>query len=302
MAVKNILFIGLSSVGDVVMTTPVLQSLHNKYPEALFDIVTDNRSVALYESYPYKNNIYLKDKNKFLRGVPDLLLRLWKKRYDIIVDLRTDGLAYLLRSKKRYTKWSAKSYGPHAVEDLLGVISSLHGNESIPHTQVWLSESNRVYANKQVSVFKNKEKLLAISVGDPNKPVKTWPTDKFIELLNRYKDDFSGLIFLGGASEKANTLKVAENIDITYINATGNSLLESAALIEKSCLYIGPDSGLGHIASALKIPTISLFSQVSPERFRPWGNKAVCFRGEHNDARYISVDEISSAIRGLLGE
>jgi lipopolysaccharide heptosyltransferase III len=297
MVVKNILFIGLSSVGDVVMTTPVLQSLHNKYPKASFDIVSDNRSVALYESYPYKNKLYLKDKDKPLRGVPDLLLKLWKKRYDIIVDVRTDGLAYLLRSKKRYTKWFANSYGPHAVEDLLGVVSSLHGNDPIPHTQVWLSDSNRDYAIKQISVFKNKEKLLAISVGDPDKPFKTWPNNKFIELLKRHKNDFSGIIFLGGDSETENTLQVAGEIDIPYINAAGNSLLEAAALIEKSCLYIGPDSGLGHIASALKIPTISLFSQVSPERFRPWGDKAVCIRGENNDARNISVDIISSAVR-----
>ena len=174
MAVKNILFIGLSSIGDVVMTTPVLQSLHNKYPDAIFDIVTDKRSINLYGNYPYLNNLYLKDKDKPLRGVPDLLLRIWKNRYDIIVDLRTDGLAYLLRSKKRYTKWTAKSYGPHAVEDLLGVIAKLHKDKPIPDTQIWLSDKNREYAIKELSVFNNKDRLLALSIGDPRKPAKSW--------------------------------------------------------------------------------------------------------------------------------
>ena len=302
MVVKNILFIGLSSVGDVVMTTPVLQSLHDKYPEARFDIVTDRRSMALFENCQYKNNLYLKDKDKFLRGVPYLLSNLWKNRYDIIVDLRTDGLAYLLRSKKRYTKWSSKTYGPHAVEDLLGVIASLHGDDPIPHTQIWLSESNREYANKNISVFNDKKRLLALSVGDPRKPFKTWDTEKFIELINLHENDFSGVIFLGGEHEIENTLKVASKIDIPYINVVGNSLLEAAALIEKSCLYIGPDSGLGHIASAVKVPTVSLFGPVSPERFRPWGDMAICIRGENNDARNISVQEISSAVRSLANE
>ena len=76
MTVKKILFIGLSSIGDVVMTTPVLQSLHKLYPEALFDIVTDKRSIGLYASYPFKGRLYLKDKSKPLRGVPDLLLKM----------------------------------------------------------------------------------------------------------------------------------------------------------------------------------------------------------------------------------
>ena len=88
MSVNKILFIGLSSVGDVVMTTPVLTSLQNKYPEALFDIVVDKRGIGLYKNFPKLNKLYLKDKDKLLRGVPDLLLQLWKNRYDIVVDVR----------------------------------------------------------------------------------------------------------------------------------------------------------------------------------------------------------------------
>lgn len=300
MTVKNILFIGLSSVGDVVMTTPVLQSLHNKYPEALFDIVTDKRSIALYENYPYKNKLYIKNKNKFLRGAPELISSLWKKRYDIIVDLRTDGLAYLLRSKKRYTKWSAVSYGPHAVEELLGVIASLHRDEPIPHPHVWLSESNYAYADKIISTFKNKKRILALSVGDPNKPFKTWSTDNFVKLLNKYKNDFSGVIFLGGDSEMENTLKVLRLTNLPYVNVVGNNLLDTAALIQKARLYIGPDSGLGHIASALEIPTISFFSVFKPTRYRPWGNKAICLTGAEDDARNITYQEVSVAVRDII--
>ena len=64
MAVNKILFIGLSNVGDVIMTTPVLKSLHTKFPSASFDIVADKRSMNLYGNYPFLNSLYLKDKNK----------------------------------------------------------------------------------------------------------------------------------------------------------------------------------------------------------------------------------------------
>ena len=299
---KQILFIGLSSVGDVIMTTPVLESLHKKYPAALFDIVTDKRSIALYDNCPYKRNLYLKDKNKWLRGVPDLVIQLWKKQYDLIVDLRTDGLAYILRGKKRYTKWTSKSYGPHAVEELLGVIHSIHGAQGIPHPKVWLSAADTEYAEKQVSAFNNKDKLLALSVGDPNKAFKTWAVDKFIELLKKHKDSFSGFVFLGGESEHRNTSLVIEALDCPSINVTGNTLLQAAALLERSFLYIGPDSGLGHVASAVQTPTISFFSLMRPERFRPWGDKSICIQGADNDARNISVEDVNNAVRRFVNE
>ncbi|HIF51197.1 MAG TPA: lipopolysaccharide heptosyltransferase family protein [Thiotrichaceae bacterium] len=300
MSVKKILFIGLSSVGDVVMTTPVLQSLQNKYPEALFDIVVDKRGTGLYKNYPRLNKLYLKDKDRLLRGVPDLLLQLWKNRYDLVVDVRTDGLAYLLRAKKRYTKWSAKSYGPHAVEKLMGVIAKLHGDKPIPPTNVWLSDEDRAYAKKETSVFESKERLLTISMGDSRKPEKTWLIDKFVELLNKHENDFSGVIFLGNSHEAKETKEVANSINIRHINTVDNSLLEAAALIERSCLYIGPDSGLGHIAAAVKTPTISFFGVTEPERYRPWGGRANCLTGINNDARNIPVDEVSLAIKGVL--
>lgn len=301
MSVNKILFIGLSNVGDVIMTTPVLKALHTKFPDALFDIVADKRSMNLYGNYPFLNSLYLKDKNKPLRGVPALLAELWKNSYDIIVDVRSDGLAYLLRGKKRYTKFFSKSYGPHAVEEIMGVIQSLHGQSPIPETEIWLSNENRDYASKQLSVFSNKEKLLSLSVGDSRKPVKTLTTENFITLLRTHKNDFSGVIFLGNQFETEVTQEVCKDIEIPHINTLGNSLLDAAALIEKTCLYIGPDSGLGHIASAVNTTTISFFSVMSPERFRPWGNNTTCITGKHNDARNISAVEVSDVIkRGVL--
>lgn len=300
MAVNKILFVGLSSVGDVVMTTPVLATLQETYPDAMFDIVVDKRGTGLYKNYPRLNKLFLKDKDKPLRGVPDLIKQLWKTRYDIIVDVRSDGLAYLLRAKKRYTKWFAKSYGPHAVEGLMGVIADIHGNKPIPDTSVWPAEQDESYAEGQLTLFSDKSRLLALSLGDNRKPSKNWTIDKTAELIERHKNQFSGIIFLGNSFEAEETRQVIDKIDLPYINTVGNSLLEAAALLKRSCLYIGPDSGLGHIASAVGIPTISFFSLMKPEQYRPWGEKSICLSGENHDARNISVEEVSGAIRSAL--
>ena len=92
---KTILLITLSNIGDAVMTTPVMTALHNKYPRAVMDIVADARSGEIFTQCPYKGEIFLKDKQAGWQGLLRLVKQLRMKRYDLMVDLRTDGLTLL---------------------------------------------------------------------------------------------------------------------------------------------------------------------------------------------------------------
>ena len=302
MNTKKILFIGLSCVGDVVMTSTVIKTLQKKFPQATIDFVADKRSSNLYERFPSLGKIVIKNKDNFLRGIPHLIKELWKTKYDIIVDVRTDGLAYLLRGKKKYTKLFSSAYGEHAVEDLMGVIFSLHKNNSIPETTIWLSEQERKNTQEKLSLFDQKDRLLAICVGDIRRPVKCWSGEQFIKLLNNQNSKFTGVIFLGGDLDAERTEEVAKKINLPYINTISCSLLETAAFLEKAIIYIGPDSGVGHIASAVKTPVISFFSVDRPERCRPWGKPVICLKGADNDARNISIESVNIAIQEILNE
>ena len=301
MNIKKILFVGLSCIGDAVMTIPVLLSLHDKYPDASFDIIADKRSMDLYSTFPYLNNLYLKDKDKFFRGVPDLLHRLWKNYYDVIVDVRTDGLAYLLRGRNKYTKWSGKDYGPHAVEKIMGVIYKIHKNEKIPLTKLWLLNEHYKYAEDSLSVF-TQGNVLSVCVGSDQRAQKSWPTEKFIELFERHKNDFTGLVFLGGEIDRNRTEEICSKTTMPYINIIGSNLLQGAAVLERCKIYIGADSGLGHVANAVGTNTIILFSNDIPERCLPWGDKSRGIVGSNQDARNIRVETVSEEIRKILDE
>ena len=302
MNTKRILFIGLSCVGDVVMTSTVIKTLQKNFPHATIDFVADKRSSNLYERFPRLGKIVVKNKDNFLRGTPHLIKELWRTKYDIIVDVRTDGLAYLLRGRKKYTKLFSSSYGKHAVEDLMGVIFSLHKNNPIPETTIWLTEQERKNAKDKLSLFEQKDRLLAICVGDIRRPVKCWSGEQFITLLNNQKNKFTGVIFLGGDLDAERTDQVTNKINLPYINTISCSLLETAAFLEKAIMYIGPDSGVGHIASAVKTPVISFFSVDKPERCRPWGKSVICLKGSDRDARNIPIESVSVAIKDILNE
>jgi heptosyltransferase III len=297
--VESILFISLSCVGDAIMTTPVLASLHQHFPDAKVDIVSDRRSAILYRHCPYLNRILLKDKKKFLRGSVELLKELRKTRYDLIVDLRTDGLAYLCRGRSRFTKWDRRAYGPHAVEQLMGIVRDIHGENPLPASTVWLSEEESSYAQQALSVLppgRWLEFAPAVALAS-----KAWPVQNYIQLANSLTDLFSAVILDGGPAETAITGAVASGLRLPFVNLAGKtSLLQAAAVLGRASLFVGSDSGLGHVAAAVATPTLTLFSNDTPGRVLPWGKNSHWLKAVDNNAASISVSEVEARIRTLV--
>ena len=299
--VTKVLFVGLSYVGDVVMSSTVLVSLNKMYPDAIIDVVADKRTVSMYSNCPFIGKVYLKDKNKFLRGTPHLLLSLRKNYYDIVVDIRTGFLAYLLKAKKKYIKKNEKDLSKHAVENLHSVIESIDGVCNIPKTKVWYSEEDDAFSKRIFSKLDRSEgKVVALSVGDPNKPHKKWPVKKYIDLLNDHKQFINYVVYIGSIHEKTANEQIINSVNIEHVNISGCSLMETAAVLKHCDVYIGPDSGPGHIAAAVDTTTISFFSTAKPEHYRPWGNKSFCFSGENRQAENISLNDVSKTLSQLL--
>ena len=111
---KRILFITLSNIGDVILTIPTLLKLSKRYKNAKFDIVGDERSKILFKYCPFINKFFIKDKSKGFMGTISLLRDIRKINYDLAVDLRSDGLLYLIRADKKFHKINNKSI--HSIE------------------------------------------------------------------------------------------------------------------------------------------------------------------------------------------
>lgn len=297
-AIEKILFISLSCVGDAVMTTPVLQALHQAYPTARIDIIADKRSDSIFYHCPYRGEIFYKNKDKFLRGAPALVKQLLGKRYDIIVDLRTDGLAYLLRAKKRYTKWNRQSYGPHAIESLMGVVRGIHGAQPLPGTHIWQQQANLIFATEVFAGLPGNN-ILAIGPGcSGRKKEKFWPTKHYAQLANNMADMFDGVLLVGGPGDRKLTDEVTKELHLPYIDMCNKTdLLQAAALLQQAKMFVGSDSGLGHVAGAVGTATLSLFSVDDPERCLPWGPSASWLMGKGRDAANIAVADVEALIR-----
>jgi len=296
----SILFIGLSCVGDAVMTTPLLLSLHKHYPEAVIDIVGDRRSSSLFTRCPFAGEVLDKDKSRPGRGAFELIGRLRRKRYDIIVDVRTELIAFLLRGKRRYTKLGGKPYGVHAVERLMGVIREIHKDEPIPPACLWTGDTDEGQAQELLCPLAD-GRWLALAPGAGGRAEKTWPENNYAKLADDLAGEFTGVVLLGTEGDRGVTAAVGHCLHLPFVDLAGKTtLLQVAAILRRASFFVGSDSGLGHVAAAVATPTLSFFSVDRPERVHPWGNHAAWLVGDHRDARNISVADALTKIRSCL--
>ncbi len=295
---KRILFITLSNIGDVIMTTPTLEAIHQNYPEAVIDVVGDARSEILFRRCPYLGNFYEKDKSKGLLGLIKLLWQLRKNSYELAFDLRSDGLLHFIRAKKKFTKLNHHAANQmHSVEKHFAALK-LDSTE-IPAPKIWLSDRDTRIANKLLSRH-GRKRILAIGVG-ANFDGKIWPTQNFIALANRLNQEFDLVLLVGNQQDLELVTPFVPLSQLPIINTCGEyNLLETAALLSKVDYFVGNDSGLGHLASAVDIPSFTIFGIGQPHRYRPWGNKAAWIQQADNNINLISVDQVTHAIQSHL--
>jgi ADP-heptose:LPS heptosyltransferase len=297
--VRHILLVTLSNIGDAVMTTPVMEALHDSYPQAVMDIVTDPRSSLLFEHCPYREQLILRDKRRGWRGTLALIKRLRQRHYDLIVDLRTDGLAWLLRARRRLTRRGSHPAQGHAVERHMRVITRHEAMADIPPTRLWLSAIEHRFSRQMLGKLPGK-RWLSMGPG-ANWGPKRWPVQGFIDLAAIIKAEFDAAVLLGSPDDESLCQEVADSLSIPCLNLAGRTdLLQAAAILEQMRMFVGNDSGLGHLAAASGCPTVTVFGPGNPQRYHPWNPRGLWLRSQTGQLPDLSATEVADAVTKLL--
>lgn len=295
----KILFITLSCLGDAVLTTPALEALHDAYPKASFDIVAHPRCIQIFQQFPYVNELHHKGAECSLRDYIQLLLKLRKTYYDLIVDLRTDGYSLLLRGNKRIFKPSnQRTRAIHAAQKHFSAIRTLVTSPAPPSAKIYLDAALRDYAHETLCLPSHK-KILAIGCGGSIK--NQWPTDNYVNLVKLLSPEFDQIILLGNEEQTKLSYSITGDSQQKIINMVGKTtLLQAAALLEQSTIFVGTDSGLGHLASAVNCRTLSIFGPDNPDRCCPWGAKSVWLQGVNKVTSDITPQHVYEFLKATL--
>lgn len=273
----KILIIRFSSIGDIVLTTPIIRCTRTTFPNAEIHYLTKVQYKSIVENNPNINKVYT------LSGdIQPLLLELLKEKYDIILDLhknlRTRYIKSILRSafnsrvqsytfkKLNIQKWLLVNLKLRVLPDKsiveryfdgvkrLGILNDGKGLEYFIPENEELKKDDLPMAHSQG--------FIVCSIGGQHE-TKKMPIAKWISLC---KDIHYPIIVVGGPEDAAQAAHICEINPVQIYNACGKfSINESAQIIRRSKLVITHDTGMMHIAAAFKKPIISIWGGTVPE-------------------------------------
>jgi ADP-heptose:LPS heptosyltransferase len=289
--VQSVLVIHQGALGDFILALPALKTIRKAFPQAKSVIMGYPRILELVEKRFYAEEILSVDQKGmatfFVReGALDFNLSQFFKTFDVIVVFGKDGEGTVIRNLRRVCEgqvlhinslppWDEKV---HLTDHLLKQFApyGLAASESNP--QLYLKESDREWArgfwkNKGVTL-EERSRVIVLHPGSGSRK-KVWPLDRFLTLAHTLRDRLgSKILVVVGPAEGPEVQRVFEGMKPTpAILAKGLTLLQLASVMEGCWFFIGNDSGISHMATAVGLPTVVIFGPTDQRVWSPRGEK-----------------------------
>lgn len=275
---KKILILRLSSLGDIVLTEPIVRELANSYPDAQIDYLTKDLYLPLVSTFGKLNKVYpWKDKIKILKQLRTI-------NYDIIIDLHAKFNTFIIKrylnapkivtyNKKHLHRWLiTKKISKKPIISTVSLYYSALDKIGVKRT---IGDPKLTPVVKKDFFKETSDLKIGIFPGALHK-TKQYPLDSFSKLISKTPSGWSCKYFLlGSKSEKklANEIKKTHH-EITNLCGKFN-IVELISVIDQLDLVITNDSGPMHIAAALSIHQIAIFGSTHPMLgFSPSNKKA----------------------------
>ncbi len=286
--IDRILIVKLDRIGDMVNTTPVFDALRTAFPAARLDIVAHPGPLALLEAddritnrFPHRSWLY-HDLPMLPPGIPTLALvgRLTRTSYPLVVYLRGSLPFLLLALTSRFA--AAKFVaGEPVIRRYLKAIDGLTAPRAATAPRLTIPEQAALRARSLVA--RDDTDCPVIAIHPTSQTVtKDWPLDRYAQLADELSDRFHARVhFFGGPADRDKIDRLIALSRFTHHYHCSLPLLDVAASIAASDLFIGNDSGLAHIAAAVGTPLVLVWGSVNLEMARPAtqpGQGAILFR------------------------
>jgi lipopolysaccharide heptosyltransferase II len=275
--VNKILIIRLSSLGDVLLSTPLVRSIKKAYPQIQIDFILKEQYRDLYKLNPYINSLitYHADSSDQIKN------SIKQNNYDVIIDLQNNfRSAALLKgvnakvfkfSKRSLDKFLLVNFKINRLKDAPSI--AVRYSESVP--QVTLDDEGLdIFTDKKPSTALSPgEKFIGLAPGSRHF-TKSWPKDYYASLGKRLNLEGYKVVLFGGEDDKDICNEIMEGIEACINLCSANDILQIAADMKMCKAVVCNDSGLMHTACAAGVPVLSIFgSTVKEFGFFPYNNR-----------------------------
>jgi ADP-heptose:LPS heptosyltransferase len=265
------LIIRFSSIGDIVLTTPVIRNLKQQAEDAEVHFLTKLQYRSILENNPYIDKIHILDKS-----IEDVVLELRREHFHYVIDLhnnlRTARVKLRLHTvsfsfnKLNLEKWLMVNFKKnklpekHIVDRYMETIRFFIDENDQKGLDFFIPENEEVNIQSLPDRFRNA--YIAFAIGAQH-ATKRLPDEKIISICRKLNRP---IILLGDKNDSKVAEKAEKEIGSTIYNACGKySLNQSASLVKQARIVISHDTGLMHIAASYKKQVISIWGNTIPE-------------------------------------
>lgn len=265
------LIIRFSSIGDIVLTTPVIRNLKTQIEGAEIHFLTKKAFLPVLAENPYIHKIHLYDNN-----LKEIIRELKKTDFDFIIDLHNNlrsSRVKLALNKVSYSfpklnleKWLRvnlkinKLPDIHIVDRYMSTLSMFNIKNDMLGLDFFISADNEMNTRLLPDVFQ--KGYISVVIGAKHN-TKQLPLPGLIELIRKLQFP---VLLLGGKDDAERGESISKAVGESCLNLCGRlSIQQSASYLKQSKIVITHDTGLMHIASAFGKTILSIWGNTIPE-------------------------------------
>ena len=261
----KILVVRFSSIGDIVLTTPVVRML-KKQLNAQVHYLTKSSYVSLLKNNPYIDSVY-----QIQNSITEVIADLKKEKYHYVIDLHSNLRTQILKFRlgipaKSFNKLNMEKFmltnfkldrmpKIHIVDRYLETVKHLGVKNDNQGLDFFLSANDKL----DISIFP--KNYIVFIIGGQH-ATKILPNEKIISIIKKVNKP---VLLIGGPEDAHRGEEIAKACD-KIVNTCGKySILQSASLVQQATMVITHDTGMMHIAAAFNKKIYSVWGNTVPE-------------------------------------
>lgn len=265
------LIIRFSSIGDIVLTTPVIRGIKQQVENSEVHFLTKKSFTSVLQSNPYIDKIHIFDNN-----YKELIEELKLEYFDYIIDLHHNLRTYRIKkslgilafsfNKLNYKKWLLVNLKINKLPDIhivdryletVKLFDVINDNQGLDY---FIPAEDEVAIQNYFPAIDNKFIVLVVGAKHFTKQI---PINLAVEICNKIDKN---IVILGGKEDSEKAEKIQQLTHKRVFNLCGKlNINQSASAVKQSRLVITSDTGLMHIAAAFKKQIISIWGNTVPE-------------------------------------
>ncbi len=283
----KILIFNTAFPGDIILTTPLIRAVYNRFPGAYLAFCTTPSGVRLLAGLSYLDRLIVYDKHNADRGISGMLrtaLRIRDERFDMAVSVhRSARSALLLRmagmpvrvgfgTSAMASLYTHRVDRPRQIHETLRNIGLMApfgvdpaSSPSRPLLPVTGEEANHVFGVLGIDLPRGDGPVVTVAPGSVW-GTKRWLAERYGQLIDELVGQLGArVIMVGGTTDRQQAQKVLDSCKSPVLDMVGlTDLRELCALIRKSSLVVTGDSAPMHVAWAFDTPTVAVFGATVP--------------------------------------